>query len=105
MTSGTTRLPNSQSHSKQSEQTIMSIAGHVSIEMLRHYSYIWQEAKRKAVASLDVTIASQLRSGRRMPTMSAGHRLLKNKDLLVGTGRFELPTPRTPSGSEGSESK
>lgn len=43
-----------------SEQTIMSIAGHVSIEMLRHYSYIWQEAKRKAVASLDVTIASQL---------------------------------------------
>jgi hypothetical protein len=41
----------------------MSIAGHVSIEMLRHYSHIRQEAKRKAVASLDldnVTIASQL---------------------------------------------
>jgi len=40
-----------------SEQTIMSIAGHVSVEMLRHYSHIRQEAKRKAVAALDnVTI-------------------------------------------------
>jgi integrase len=40
-----------------SEQTIMSIAGHVSVEMLRHYSHIRQDAKRKAVASLDnVTI-------------------------------------------------
>jgi integrase len=40
-----------------SEQTIMSIAGHVSREMLTHYSHIRQEAKRKAVAALDnVTI-------------------------------------------------
>jgi hypothetical protein len=31
----------------------MSIAGHVSVEMLRYYSHIRQEAKRKAVASLD----------------------------------------------------
>ncbi|HUD56975.1 MAG TPA: tyrosine-type recombinase/integrase [Terracidiphilus sp.] len=44
-----------------SEQTIMSIAGHVSREMLTHYSHIRQEAKRKAVAALDnVTITSQL---------------------------------------------
>jgi len=28
-----------------------------------------------------------------------------NGKTIVGTGRFELPTPRTPSGSEGSESK
>ena len=34
----------------------MSIAGHVSIEMLRHYSHIRREAKRKAVASCDRTI-------------------------------------------------
>lgn len=47
--------------SEASEQTIMSIAGHVSREMLEHYSHIRQEAKRKAVESLDnVTITSQL---------------------------------------------
>ena len=44
-----------------SEQTIMSIAGHVSVEMLRHYSHIRQEAKRKAVAALgNGTITSEL---------------------------------------------
>lgn len=39
----------------------MAIAGHVSREMLEHYSHIRQEAKRKAVAELDnVTITTQL---------------------------------------------
>jgi integrase len=47
--------------SEASEQTVMAIAGHVSREMLEHYSHIRQQAKRKAVASLDnVTITSQL---------------------------------------------
>jgi len=42
-------------------ETIMSISGHVSREMLTHYSHFRQEAKRKAVAALDnVTITSQL---------------------------------------------
>jgi hypothetical protein len=31
----------------------MSIAGHVSKEMLEHYSHIRMEAKRTAVAALD----------------------------------------------------
>jgi integrase len=39
--------------SEASEQTIMAIAGHVSREMLEHYSHIRQEAKRRAVESLD----------------------------------------------------
>jgi integrase len=44
-----------------SEQTIMAIAGHVTQEMLEHYSHIRQKAKRKAVEALDnVTITSQL---------------------------------------------
>lgn len=44
-----------------SEQTIMAIAGHVSREMLEHYSHVRQEAKRRAVESLDNdTITSQL---------------------------------------------
>lgn len=47
--------------SQASEQTIMAIAGHVSQEMLEHYSHIRLEAKRKALASLDnVTFLAQL---------------------------------------------
>jgi hypothetical protein len=63
----------------------MSIAGHVSIEMLRHYSHIRQEAKRKAVASLDnVTIASQLEKWKKNANDEndeRGRRLPKTKDL------------------------
>jgi integrase len=35
-----------------SDQTIMAIAGHVSREMLEHYSHIRLEAKRRAVEVL-----------------------------------------------------
>jgi hypothetical protein len=85
--------------SEASEQTIMAIAGHVSREMLEHYSHIRQEAKRKAVASLDnVTITSQL--GKWKEEADERRRLeleQKTRKSMVGTGRFELPTPRTPS--------
>jgi len=82
-----------------SEQTIMSIAGHVSREMLTHYSHIRTEAKRKAVAALDnVTITSQLGNWK---TNADEWKMLelkqKKRFIMVGTGRFELPTPRTPS--------
>ena len=82
-----------------SEQTIMSIAGHVSREMLTHYSHIRQEAKRKAVAALDnVTITSQLGNWKTEAEEWKHLELKQNKLLkMVGTGRFELPTPRTPS--------
>jgi hypothetical protein len=57
-----------------------------------------QKAKRKAVESLDnVTITSHLA---KWEAESKQHREVKkpNKDgEMVGTGRFELPTPRTPS--------
>ena len=78
---------------------IMAIAGHVSREMLEHYSHIRLEAKRKALESLDnVTFLAQIKHGAltgREPTESqtAGSVPVE----LVGTGRFELPTPRTPS--------
>jgi len=36
-----------------SDQTIMSIAGHVSQEMLNHYSHIRIIAKRQALESLE----------------------------------------------------
>ena len=35
------------------DHTLMAIAGHVSREMLEHYSHIRMDAKRDAVASLD----------------------------------------------------
>jgi integrase len=35
------------------EQTLMAIAGHVSREMLEHYSHIRMQAKREAVAALE----------------------------------------------------
>lgn len=35
-----------------SDQIIMDIAGHVSKRMLKHYSHIRMEAKRRAVAAL-----------------------------------------------------
>jgi hypothetical protein len=40
------------SESMTSDQTIMSIAGHVSAKMLAHYSHVRLEAKRKALGSL-----------------------------------------------------
>jgi len=81
-----------------SEQTVMSIAGHVSVEMLRHYSHIRQEAKRKAVASLDnVTITSRLAGWKTEAENWKKRNPNKIDKKMVGTGRFELPTPRTPS--------
>jgi integrase len=41
-----------------SDQTIMSIAGHVSREMLNHYSHIRLDAKRKALDSLQTTTSA-----------------------------------------------
>jgi len=37
----------------QGDQTIMSIAGHVSQEMLNHYSHIRMESKRRALETLE----------------------------------------------------
>jgi FlaA1/EpsC-like NDP-sugar epimerase len=73
-----------------SEQTIMSIAGHVSVEMLRCYSQIRQDAKRKAAASLDnVEITSQLDKWKKNADDERRHKQLKSKKLMVGPrGRF-----------------
>ncbi len=38
--------------SQTSDQTIMSIAGHVSAKMLAHYSHVRLDAKRKAVSAM-----------------------------------------------------
>jgi hypothetical protein len=55
--------------------------------------------KRKAVESLaNVPITSQLAKWEAAAKPSTELKKQRNKrDTLVGTGRFELPTPRTPS--------
>jgi integrase len=57
-----------------SDQTIMDMAGHVSKRMLKHYSHIRMEAKRRAVASLipDELPKSDSRSALRRPTKKVG---------------------------------
>jgi integrase len=48
--------------SSTSEQTILSIAGHVSARMLSHYSHVRLEAKRTALAALCNTAETQVTS-------------------------------------------
>jgi len=87
-----TRLAES---SEASEQTIMSIAGHVSREMLEHYSHIRLEAKRRAVESLDhVTITSQLGKWKRRAERQEARQVARRKrDGMVGAIGFEPTTP------------
>ena len=84
--------------SEASEQTIMAIAGHVSREMLEHYSHIRQQAKRKAVEALDNdTITSQFAKWEEEARRGSSEKTHKQRQKLVGTARFELATPCTPS--------
>jgi integrase len=87
-----TRLAES---SEASEQTIMAIAGHVSREMLEHYSHIRQEAKRRAVESLDnVTILAQLGKWQRRTEQQQAPQVARRKGRrLVGAIGFEPTTP------------
>ena len=41
-----------------SDMTIMGIAGHVSTDMLEHYSHIRLDAKREALEGLDAPIVA-----------------------------------------------
>ena len=86
-----------------SEQTIRSIAGHVSQKMLEHYSHIRIDAKRKALDAL-----SQ-RSGRQVTTQTRSQKdimqrwqMRKSLRRLVDERGFEPPasslrTRRSPS--------
>ncbi len=47
--------------SQASEQTVMAIAGHVSPQMLEHYSHVRLEAKRRALDALSATAPTQPR--------------------------------------------
>src|SRR5262249_23005156 len=73
--------------SQASDQTIMSIAGHVSREMLDHYSHVRLEAKRRAVEAL-VTKWAETRRLRHKPRHTAprycGDTGAKSQKRMVG---------------------
>ena len=89
--------------SQASDQTIMSIAGHVSPKMLAHYSHVRMEAKRKALdalASVDSGGSYGTKHGTNLPGDSKqDSQVLEN---MVDERGFEPPasslrTRRSPS--------
>ena len=96
--------------SQVSDQTIMSIAGHVSPRMLAHYSHVRLEAKRQA---LDALAGGAGKAGKVVPTIRLRHKtrhkspsepvaendglpinlLKRKKEEMVDVGGLEPPTP------------
>ena len=81
--------------SQASDQTVMAIAGHVSRQMLEHYSHVRLEAKRRAVEALSQRgndgsyVTKHVTSG-----AYEQHRTGRNAQKgLVGERGFEPPTP------------
>ena len=77
-----------------SDQTIMSIAGHVSTKMLAHYSHVRLDAKRAALASLSsgpadgshvtINVTNEIGEKKARPQMI---------EKMVDVRGFEPPTP------------
>ena len=80
--------------SSTSEQTILSIAGHVSARMLSHYSHVRLEAKRTALSALCNTrekrVTSQSTSQARLSSRALNLKSLKN---MVDVTGIEPVTP------------
>jgi integrase len=83
--------------SQASEQTIMSIAGHLSRRMVEHYSHICMSAKR---AALDAIVGGPKSTISEAVMHQNGNQLAEGEkwavanslNQLVGLGRVELPT-------------
>jgi hypothetical protein len=92
--------------SSTSEQTIMSIAGHVSARMLAHYSHVRLEAKRTAVSVLCNTgekgVTSQTTSQARTSGECEDLNSLKN---MVDVTGIEPATPCLQSVRQGYDSE
>jgi len=80
--------------SQASDQTIMAIAGHVSQEMLAHYSHIRLEAKRRAVETLsedtheaDGYVTTHVTNGQKQGEEEQGESLTHTKNW---SGREDL---------------
>ena len=85
--------------SQASDQTIMAIAGHVSQEMLQHYSHVRLEAKRRAVEVLSGEsheaggyVTKHDTAEREKVKREESQSLSQTKEM-VGERGFEPPTP------------
>ena len=75
------------------DQTIMDIAGHVSKQMLKHYSHIRMEAKRRALESI-VPVRSATEGSGRQTGQAEGHPQQSPHGLQNGSrqaGKMTLP--------------
>jgi hypothetical protein len=80
--------------SSTSEQTILSIAGHVSGRMLAHYSHVRLEAKRTALAALCNTAETQVTSQTTSQARLSSRDLdLKSLENMVDVTGIEPVTP------------
>jgi site-specific recombinase XerD len=84
-----------------SEQTVMAIAGHVSRQMLEHYSHIRQEAKRRATDALDnVTITAHLSEWKHEADEREHRQLVERKGRkTLGTAEPKLLAPAPKAGA------
>jgi len=87
--------------SEASEQTIMAIAGHVSRQMLEHYSHIRQEAKRRATDSLDnVTITAHLSEWKHAAEEREHRQLIgRKRRKVLGTAEPKSLAPAPKAGA------
>jgi hypothetical protein len=76
--------------SSASDQTIMSIAGHVSSKMLAHYSHVRLEAKRQALEGISKSARVRVMSQGASPNQETPPQSLKN---VVDVAGIEPATP------------
>jgi hypothetical protein len=76
-----------------SEQTLMSIAGHMSRKMLEHYSHIRVAAKRTALEGIvGKDSAEAVAQNWAQPPTSGKTTFANSQETLVGLGGLEPPT-------------
>jgi hypothetical protein len=71
------------------DQTIMDIAGHVSKQMLKHYSHIRMEAKRSALEAIVDRRPIDVGSGPREREAKSSHQLRNGKKHQARKNRAE----------------
>lgn len=76
--------------SSASDQTIMSMAGHVSPKMLAHYAHVRLEAKRQALDRLGKGANTDVASQPTSQNPAVEPQVIEN---MVDVSGFEPPTP------------
>jgi hypothetical protein len=83
------------------DQTIMDIAGHVSKQMLKHYSHIRMEAKRRALESIVTDQGANVEAGQEAQTEGSAQKAThgsQNRRRRVYKKRAAAKEEETPTG-------